>query len=236
MEKLGTLSATGRYDLIIVDTPPSRSALDFLDAPQRLSSFLDGRMIRLLVAPGRGVMKLVGAGLALFTKAVRTVIGGQMLTDATQFVRLFEDLFGGFRERAEATHRLLRRPGTAFVVVATCESEAIREASYFVDRLRAEQMPLAGLVLNRTHPPPEELAGLTAAAVDAAVDRIADSDPLTAGVLAVHSRRLAMNAEERRMMSRVTGAHPNLPIRRIPALPTDVHDVDDLRAVARLMG
>lgn len=232
MEKLGSLAATGKYDLIVVDTPPSRSALDFLDAPQRLSAFLDGRMIRLLVAPGRGMMKLVGAGIALFTRAVRTVIGGQMLTDAAQFVRLFEDLFGGFRERAQATEQLLRRPGTAFVVVATCESEAIREASYFADRLRAERMPLAGVVLNRTHPPPPELARLSAATVDAVQELLADTDPLTAGVLAVHRKRLATNAEEKRMLSRVSRAHPDLPIRQIPALPTDVHDIDDLRKIS----
>ncbi|WP_029137153.1 ArsA family ATPase [Nakamurella lactea] len=232
MEKLGTLSATGDYELIVVDTPPSRSALDFLDAPQRLSSFLDGRMIRLLVAPGRGVMKLVGAGLTLFTKAIRTVIGGQMLTDATQFVRLFEDLFGGFRERAEATYQLLREPGTRFIVVATPEGESIREASYFADRLRAEHMPLAGLVMNRTHPLPASLSSLTVAAVDAGISAIAETDPLTAGVLAVHGKLLAINAEERRMLTRVTRAHAGLPIRQIPALPTDVHDVADLRAIS----
>ncbi|MEP6979883.1 MAG: ArsA-related P-loop ATPase, partial [Nakamurella sp.] len=88
MEKLGRLSATGQFDLIVVDTPPSRSALDFLDAPQRLSSFLDGRTIKLLTSPGRGVIKVVGVGFSLFAKAVSTVIGGQMLTDAAQFVQL----------------------------------------------------------------------------------------------------------------------------------------------------
>jgi anion-transporting ArsA/GET3 family ATPase len=231
MEKLSTLSASGEYELIVVDTPPSRSALDFLDAPQRLSSFLDGRMIRLLVTPGRGMMKLVGAGLTLFTKAIRAVIGGQMLTDATQFVRLFEDLFGGFRERAEATYQLLRREGTRFVVVATPESESIREASYFADRLRAEQMPLAGMVLNRTHPVPESLAALSAVSVDQAMRRVQDADPLTAGVLSVFGQLQAINAEERRMLARVTRAHPGLPIRQIPALPTDVHEVADLRAI-----
>ena len=93
-------------------------------------------MIRLLAAPGRGVMKIVGAGLTLFTRAVQAVIGGQMLADAAQFVQLFEGMFGGFRARAQATYELLRQPGTAFVVVATCEADALREASYFADRLR----------------------------------------------------------------------------------------------------
>ena len=156
MEKLGQLAATGEWDLIVVDTPPSRSALDFLDAPQRMSNFLDGRMIRLLSSParagGRGLRKIVGAGFALFAKAVSTILGGQLLADASAFVQAFDTMFGGFRERATATYSLLRSPGTAFVVVAAPEPDALREAAYFVDRLSAEQMPLAGLVLNRTHP------------------------------------------------------------------------------------
>ncbi len=115
MEKLGQLAATGRWDLIIVDTPPSRSALDFLDAPQRLSSFLDGRMIRLLSAPARAgraaLRKLVGSTFNLFAKAVSTILGGQMLADASAFVQAFDTLFGGFQERANATYQLLRAPG-----------------------------------------------------------------------------------------------------------------------------
>ncbi|MDT7684479.1 MAG: hypothetical protein QOG57_4789, partial [Pseudonocardiales bacterium] len=156
MEKLGQLTATGKWDLIVVDTPPSRSALDFLDAPQRMSSFLDGKMIRLLSAParagGRGLRRLVGAGFGLFAKAVGTILGGQMLADASAFVQAFDTMFGGFRERAALTYELLRSPGTAFVVVAAPEPDALREAAYFVDRLASEDMPLAGLILNRTHP------------------------------------------------------------------------------------
>lgn len=229
MEKLGNLASSAAYDLIVVDTPPSRSALDFLDAPQRLSAFMDGRMIRLFVAPGRGMMKLVGAGLSLFTRAVRMVVGGQMLTDATNFVRLFEDLFGGFRERADRTAELLRQPGTRFVVVATCHAEAIREASYFVDRLRAEQMPLAGIVLNRTHPTPAPAPSIIAIEAATADEQWVADHPLAAGTLAVQGRRLAMQAEESRMLGRVTGAYPDLPVRMVPTLPTDVHAIADLR-------
>ena len=156
MEKLGQLAATGKWDLIVVDTPPSRSALDFLDAPQRMSTFLDGRMIRLLSSParmgGRSLRKVLGAGFSLFAKAVSTILGGQLLADASAFVQAFDTMFGGFRERATATYALLRSPGTAFVVIAAPEPDALREAAYFVDRLRTEDMPLAGLVLNRTHP------------------------------------------------------------------------------------
>ena len=156
MEKLGQLAATGEWDLIVVDTPPSRSALDFLDAPQRMSNFLDGRMIRLLSSParagGRGLRKLVGAGFALFAKAVSTILGGQLLADASAFVQAFDTMFGGFRERANATYALLRSPGTAFVVVAAPEPDALREAAYFVDRLSAEEHA-AGRAGAQPHPP-----------------------------------------------------------------------------------
>lgn len=234
MEKLATLAATGEYDVIVVDTPPSRSALDFLDAPQRLSAFMDGRMIRMLLTPGRGVMRVVGAGLTLFARAVRSVIGGQLLSDAAQFVRLFEDLFGGFRERAQATYQLLRQPGTAFLVVATPESAALREASYFAERLRADSMPLAGLVLNRTHPVEAAVADLPAAsgAVIGALE--ADERPgaeLAGAALAVHAQRAAIAEQERRMLLRVSAAHPELPVRQVPALAVDVHDVADLRTL-----
>jgi len=158
MEKLGQLRRTDQWDLIVVDTPPSRSALDFLDAPQRLSRFLDGRLIKLLTAPtrasGRAYLKVVNAGFGVFTGIVTKIIGAQVLRDVQTFVAAFDTMFGGFRERAEDTYRLLQTPGTAFVVVATPEPDALREASYFVERLSQDRMPLAGLILNRVHRSP----------------------------------------------------------------------------------
>lgn len=236
MEKLATLAATDEFDLIVVDTPPSRSALDFLDAPQRLSSFLDGRMIRLLATPGRGVMKVVGAGFSLFSKAVSTILGGQFLADAAQFVQLFEDMFGGFRERAQATYELLRSPGTRFVVVSICEPDSLREASYFADRLGAERMPLAGLVLNRTHPP---LAELPAADAEVAAARLTAGaepvDPVTAAVLRIHADRVAVRANEVHLQSRFHRVHTAVPVVEVPALPSDAHDLPALREIgARL--
>src|SRR5499425_1879349 len=158
MEKLGQLRRTDQWDLIVVDTPPSRSALDFLDAPQRLSRFLDGRLIKLLTAPtrasGRAYLKVVNAGFGVITGIVTKIIGTQVLRDVQTFVAAFDTMFGGFRERAEDTYRLLQTPGTAFLVVATPEPDALREASYFVERLSEDRMPLAGLILNRVHPSP----------------------------------------------------------------------------------
>ncbi|MDT3395144.1 ArsA family ATPase [Streptomyces sp. B1866] len=155
MEKLGQLRARDEWDLIVVDTPPSRSALDFLDAPKRLGSFLDGRFIRVLMAPakvgGRAGLKFLNVGVSMMTGTVSKVLGGQLLRDVRTFAAAMDTMFGGFRTRAEATYRLLQAPGTAFLVVAAPERDAVREAAYFVERLAAERMPLAGLVLNRVH-------------------------------------------------------------------------------------
>ncbi|MEU0369656.1 ArsA family ATPase [Streptomyces sp. NPDC006283] len=155
MEKLGQLRARDEWDLIVVDTPPSRSALDFLDAPKRLGSFLDGKFIKLLMAPakmgGRAGMKFLNVGMSMMTGTLGKLLGGQLLRDVQTFVAAMDTMFGGFRTRADATYRLLQAPGTAFVVVAAPERDALREAAYFVERLAAENMPLAGLVLNRVH-------------------------------------------------------------------------------------
>ncbi|WP_371632919.1 AAA family ATPase [Streptomyces sp. NBC_01259] len=174
MEKLGQLRAREEWDLIVVDTPPSRSALDFLDAPKRLGSFLDGKFIKLLMAPakmgGRAGMKFLNVGMSMMTGTLGKLLGGQFLRDVQTFVAAMDTMFGGFRTRADATFKLLQAPGTAFLVVATPERDALREAAYFVERLAAEDMPLAGLVLNRVHD--SEAARLSAGQALAAAENL----------------------------------------------------------------
>ncbi|MEU4671225.1 ArsA family ATPase [Amycolatopsis sp. NPDC023774] len=235
MEKLGQLAATDEWDLIVVDTPPSRSALDFLDAPTRLSSALDGRMIRLLTGPakagGWGLRKVVSAGFSMFAKAVSTIIGGQLLADASAFMQAFDSMFGGFRERARKTAELLRSSGTSFLVIASPEPDALREASYFVERLAGESMPLAGLVANRTHP---VLASLSASEAIAAAESLQKGDtsaPLAEAVLRLHADRVALAERENRLLARFTKAHPEVPLVRVPALAGDVHDLEGLRDI-----
>ncbi|MGA5552284.1 ArsA family ATPase [Streptomyces pseudogriseolus] len=177
MEKLGQLRSRDEWDLIVVDTPPSRSALDFLDAPKRLGSFLDGKLIRVLLAPakvgGRAGMKFLNVGMSMMTGALGKVLGGQLLRDVQTFVAAMDSMFGGFRTRADATYKLLQAPGTAFLVVAAPERDALREAAYFVERLAAEDMPLAGLVLNRVHG--SEAGRLSAERALAAAENLEDS-------------------------------------------------------------
>ena len=231
MEKLGQLLAEDRWDLVVVDTPPSRNALDFLDAPKRLGSFMDGRLWRLLLAPGRGIGKLVTGAVGLAMKGMSTILGSQMLSDASEFVQSLDSTFGGFREKADRTYELLKRRGTQFVVVSAAEPDALREASFFVDRLSTEHMPLAGLILNRTHP---TLCDLHADKAEEAAEELAKTDPDSVAVAAlqIHAARASTAKREVRLLSRFTGANPTVAIVGVPSLPFDVSDLDALRAIA----
>ncbi len=241
MEKLGQLRSeaaeSGLWDLIIVDTPPSRSALDFLDAPKRLGSFLDGRLIRILAAPARGAGRVTGrfvaASFGVFTNVLSKILGAQVLRDLQVFVASFDALFGGFRERAEATYAQLKAPDTRFVVVAIPEADALREASYFVERLEEEKMPLAGLVLNRVLP---VLApDLTAEAADGGMEILTDldEDVLTRGLLHLHADRMRSSRRQRHRAESFIAAHPQVPIAAVPAFGDDVHDLEGLREIGR---
>jgi anion-transporting ArsA/GET3 family ATPase len=251
MEKLGQLRRADEWDLIVVDTPPSRSALDFLDAPQRLARFLDGRLLRLLTAPakvgGRAYLRALNAGFGVVTGVLTKILGTQVLRDVQTFVSALDTMFGGFRERADYTYQLLRAPGTAFLVVAAPEEDALREASYFVERLDTERMPLAGLILNRVQQVPaahlSAARSLAAAEVlqaampgnagsgSAVADDHAAARQLTIAALQLHADKMAQAAAERRIAGGFTAAHPLVPVAQVPAQAEDVHDLDGLRRI-----
>ena len=249
MEKLGQLraqadvpggSGTKPWDLIVVDTPPSRSALDFLDAPRRLSSFLDGRFIRLLMAPakagGRAYLKVFASAVGGVAGVMTRLLGTQVLRDVQAFVAAMDTMFGGFRERAESTYAMLKDDDTAFVVVASPDADALREASYFVERLAADGMPLAGLVLNRVQTTP--LPTLSAERALAAAEQLdEDGDhPVTAGLLRLHALRSRRRAREQSLAARFFAAHAGVPVAQVPTRPGDVHDLDGLRSVGVDLG
>jgi anion-transporting ArsA/GET3 family ATPase len=235
MEKLGQLRSRDEWDLIVVDTPPSRSALDFLDAPQRLARFLDGRMLRLLLAParagGRSMFNLVTASFGVFSRAVQKILGAQLLTDLSGFVAALDSTFGGFRERAEQTYRILQASETAFLVVAAPEPDAIREASFFAGRLAAERMPLHGLVLNRVHAiAAPDLSAERSLAAARTLDAAGDH-PTTADALRVHAALAQQVVRETEVAARFTAEHPDVPVVPVAAQPADVHDIDGLREI-----
>ncbi|HET8981657.1 MAG TPA: ArsA family ATPase [Pedococcus sp.] len=247
MEKLGQLRARAArehtWDLIVVDTPPSRSALDFLDAPKRLGSFLDGRFIRLLMAPakagGRAYLKVFSSGVTMATTVMSKILGGQVLQDVQTFVAALDTMFGGFRERADKTYALLKNPETAFVVVAAPERDALREASFFVDRLDEEGMPLAGVVINRI----QRLAAptLSGSRALAAAEQLAESAkasataPMTEGLLRLHATLAEAAGRQEALAQRFTAGHPGIPVVEVPAAAQDIHDLDGLRQVGRAL-
>ena len=239
MEKLGQIHrqarADGGYDQVVVDTPPSRSALDFLDAPERLSRFLDGRFIRLLLAPAKGPARMMTAGVGAITGALTRILGTHVLRDMQTFVAAFDTLFGGFRARAEATFALLQADRTAFLVVAAPEPDALREAAYFVERLGEDRMPLSGLVVNRATPPPR--SSLSPDEATAAAGRLELGVPgsAAAGLLRLHAERFRLVEREAGLRARFAAAHPTVPTAVVPALPGDVHDLDGLRRVGELL-
>ena len=244
MEKLGQLraaaSAESSWDLIVVDTPPSRSALDFLDAPERLGSFLDGRFIRILTAPargaGRGIGKLAAFSFGLFTNVLNKILGSQVLADVGSFVAAIDTTFGGFRERADATYKLLQDSGTAFIVIAAPERDALREAAFFVERLKTDAMPLAGLVLNRVQGGGEiDLSAEQATASAERLEKMGEDERLTAALLRLHANRQKIHTRQLHLAERFTAAHPGVAATTVPALAEDVHDLAGLREIGDLL-
>ena len=177
----------------------------------------------------------------MVTNAVTKIIGAQVLQDMKAFVAAFDTLFGGFRARAQRTFELLQDRRTAFLVVAAPEPDALREAAYFVERLRSEEMPLAGLVVNRASSAPA--GGLTAHAALAAAERLPGAGgqdggdaELAAGLLRLHADRLTLVERERALTGRFATSHPDVPTAVLPALSTDVHDLEGLRRIGDLLG
>jgi anion-transporting ArsA/GET3 family ATPase len=237
MEKLGQLhaeaEASGRWDLIVVDTPPARSALDFLEAPEHLSSLLDGRFLRMLLHPARGPLRFMTAGFSMMSAVMTKILGAQIISDVQTFVRAFEALFGGFRQRATSTFELLSSRHSTFLVVATPQHDALREAEYFVDRLSEEGMPLSGMVLNRVHT--SALAISPERALSLAEDLAGTSAVLEVEALRRHAALMRTIKTEIRMMERFAAARPAVAQTQVQSLPTDVTDLSTLRRVGILL-
>jgi anion-transporting ArsA/GET3 family ATPase len=150
MERLYEIHASGRYDLIVVDTPPTRNAIDFLEAPERMADFFSSRLLRWLTVPARSRVFTV-ASKPFYTVADR-ILGSQFLQDIAEFFLLFQTMYDGFVDRARAVTRTLADKRTAFVVVSTLEASPAREADFFIEALRERKFPLGAVVLNKVLP------------------------------------------------------------------------------------
>ena len=231
MEKLYELHESRRWELLVVDTPPTRSALDFLDAPENLNDLLDARVFRLLIAPaqriGRGYLRGLGLATTAMSRMVRRITGSELLAEVGEFFAAFEGMYDGFRSRAQRVYDLLKDPGTQFVVVATPDEPALREAAFFAGRLADDRMPLGAMVVNRVH-----RAGPVPAVPAEAMARLAGGSGtarLLADLLDQHLALAALAAAEQRRVAALLDSVPSLAAVQVPLLADDVHDLPGLR-------
>ena len=225
-ETLHELHGDERFDLVVVDTPPSRNALDFLEAPGVLARFLDHRLFKLLMLPARRSMKVVNVATQPVLRAVGRVVGSDVLADAVAFFQAFAGMEGGFRERAGAVMALVRSPATRYVVVASPHRETVAEAVWFTGQLREQGLDHVGGIVNRVHPRfgDGDAAGADGAAEAARADGRDDLAALWANVAEL--RRLGeAEREEVAPFAAVLGGPV---IGEVPLLPTDVHDLTTL--------
>jgi anion-transporting ArsA/GET3 family ATPase len=236
MERLHELHDSGEWDLLVIDTPPTRSALDFLDAPKRMSSFLEGRLLQLLLRPGmaagKGIGRMVGAGASAFMRVAGKVTGMDLLEDLAEFFRNFEGMYAGFKQRADQVIALLQEPTSRFVVVASPEPPPLREARFFLERLEQEGLHAAGVVINRVRP--EIPRDPSTAAVERVVEAQGDDLPgqAVAGAVRLLDDVRNLGARQRRdVAAALYGV--SAPIRvDLPLLGGDVHDLEGLATIA----
>ncbi len=226
MEKLYELHEEFDFDLIVVDTPPTRNALDFLDAPRRLTRFLDHRLYRILMTPTRGIVKAINIAAQAFLRTVSKVVGGDVIDDAMTFFRAFDGMEQGFRERAERVLDLLSADETAFVLVTAPRRDIVDEATYFAAKLAEADIPVRALVVNRMHP------RFTEAAADTLRARATTLAGTDLGGLYENLADFALVAEnEEAHLSGLASRVAPAPVVRVPFLPSDVHDLDGLATI-----
>ena len=231
MEKLHELYDEGRFDLIVVDTPPTRNALDFLEAPRRLTRFLDNRIFRLLVTPTRAYIKAMSVATQAFLRTISRVVGSEVVGDAIAFFKAFEGMEEGFRQRALRMQELLAGGGAAFVLVASPRRDAVAEARFFAGRLSEAGIGVDALVVNRLHP----RFGAGGAMSEQAAQLRARADSLAGTPLAPLYANLAdfrqvAEREESHFADLAERVEP-APVVRVPFLDDDVHDVDGLTRI-----
>jgi anion-transporting ArsA/GET3 family ATPase len=224
--KLYELDRSGRFDVLVLDTPPSRNALDFLDAPDRLTGFLEGRALKVLLAPTGLAAKVVGAGTGVVFSVLRKLTGVDLLEDLGVFFRALGGLVDGFKERAEGVKALLSDPATTFLIVSSPEREPVEEAIFFRGKLADHGMPFGGLVVNRVHALDGRAEDEDAAALEAALGA-----RLAGKVTRAYAEERALAARDAAAIERLRAETGDPDPIVVPQLAGDVHDIDSLVAV-----
>jgi anion-transporting ArsA/GET3 family ATPase len=233
MEKLYELVEEGGFDVVVVDTPPTRNALDFLDAPRRLTRFLGNRVFQVLMLPTRASLKIMGVAAQALLRTISKVAGADVVRDAVTFFQAFEGMEEGFRTRANRVRELLTQPGTAFVLVASPRPDSVEEAVHFAGKLADSDMSVTALIVNRVQPrfgDDRVMNALPSFGERPTSDNAVLTDLIEnlKGYAAVSDRDEAAYAD---LVARVAPA----PVSRVPLLNSDVHDLPGLGRIADLL-
>jgi len=233
MEKLFEIHAEDRYDLLVLDTPPSRDALDFLDAPKRLTQFIEGRALQVFMRPAGLGMKIFGRGTSLMFSVLRRITGVNLLEDLAEFFQAFSGMVEGFRERARRVNELLADRRTSFLVVCGPQGEPISEAVYFHRKLIEAELPFGGVIVNKVHygwESPSDSGELR----DELSEALGDAD-LAGRVVANLADYAALSARDRRNVEHLAAEMRTRAVIQVPYLDEDVHDLAGLMEINRYL-
>jgi anion-transporting ArsA/GET3 family ATPase len=234
MEKLFELHSEGRFDLLVLDTPPSRNALDFLDAPQRLTQFIEGRSLQLFLKPTGLAARVAGRSAGVVLSILKRIIGFDLLADLTEFFTAFSGMIDGFQERAKRVNTLLRNPSTTFVIVCGPQAEPIEEAVFFHEKLIEAGMNFGGAVVNRVRY--RLLEGpVDEAAVSSEVESTSGNRDLAERVSKTLTEYEHLAERDDQNIARLSERLGGEPVIRVPHLDTDVHDLAGLTEINRFL-
>jgi anion-transporting ArsA/GET3 family ATPase len=234
MEKLFELHSEGRFDLLVLDTPPSRDALDFLDAPRRLTQFIEGRSMKVFMKPTGLTMKIAGRGASVMFSILRRLVGFDLLADLQEFLSAVSGMVEGFQERAKRVNELLADPETCFLVVCGPQGEPISEAVYFHRKLVEAKLPFGGVIVNKVHYFGDQPSGDGADLGRALADLLGEED-LAQRVAANLADYRALADRDAANIDHLAAELQTRSVIRVPYLDEDVHDLAGLAQVNRYL-
>ena len=244
MEKVYELHQEARYDLLVLDTPPTRHALDFIEAPERMTRFIEGKSLQFFLRPGRFGMKMLGRSGGILFSALKRITGIDLLQDLSEFFQSFGDMAQGFSERAQRVKELLGNRRTTFMLVTAPERDPIDEAFYFWRRLKEAKLPFGGFVINKVHPDYLQVAADAGSDTDPerlvpelerSLDGTADAADLARKVAENFESYRILSERDRQNMARLTERVGEDCVLEVPYFDEDVHDIAGLARVNRYL-
>lgn len=234
MEKLFELHSEGRFDLLVLDTPPSRDALDFLDAPRRLTQFIEGKSMKVFMKPTGIGMRIAGRGASVMFGILKRLVGFDLLADLQEFFTAFSGMVDGFQERAKRVNELLADPGTSFLVVCGPQGEPISEAVFFHRKLVEAKLPFGGVIVNKVHFFGGE-AGNDGGDLRRDLSELLGDQDLAERVAANLADYRALADRDAANIDHLATELSTRSVIRVPYLDEDVHDLAGLAEVNRFL-